>query len=176
MNKWYSPDVRKKYSPLPFCRISLPPLSHPGFRASPYLKPKRVPLPKVPLLNSHRNSSNSNAPIMLPVITPTSSPVVSPRSSGTMRGKPDDETGLVAVVGPFPKVVDAALPELEGIAVCVTVCVVVETERVVGKKLGVVVCEGGWGEKHRGTGSPGSEVHVGGQTLSLPTSPRWWTV
>lgn len=71
---------------------------------------------------------------MLPTITPASSSALSHRLSGTIRGKPDDETGMVADVGSRPEGMDAPPPELEGAAVCVTVSVVVETERVVGNK------------------------------------------
>ena len=54
-----------------------------------------------------------------------------------MRGRTDDETGMVADVRSRLEVGDAPSPELEGVAVCVTASVVVETGRIAGNKLGV---------------------------------------
>ena len=155
-NDGYSPDAPKLYPALPFCLISCPAPPHPGFRASPYLNPNSVPLPNVPLLNSHKNTSSNNTPLTPPTIAPASPPALSPRSSDTITpGKPDEETGMVVVVGSSPVVVEAELPGAEGVAICVTVSVVVEMGRLLKDQVGV--CEGIWGD---GKQSEGREGHT----------------
>lgn len=155
-NDRYSPDTPILYPALPFCLISCLASPHPGFLASPYLNPKSVPLPNAPLLNNHKNTSSNNTPLTLPTITPASCPVLSPRLSGTtMPGKPDEDTGMV-VVG---SLVDAG-PGPEGVAICVTVCVVVEMGRVPEGDQ-VDACEGRYGGWRHSEGRAGHTMRAG---------------